>query len=221
MAGAVRARRKAERPNEILEAAFEEFVLHGYAATRLEDVAARAGVTKGTIYVYFENKERLFEALAREGGKELHARIAPFLDDQSEPTADAIRTDLVFLFRTCSNDRRSQELLRLLISEAVRFPGLVDQHFEGFLVPVLDKLKQRLKRGVETGAFRETSALEYPELLMAPALSIHIWKLLFAERRPLDVEQYIQTAVDLLLKGLLPSTPSSPARSKGALRSEK
>lgn len=221
MAGAVRARRKAERPNEILEAAFEEFALHGYAATRLEDVAARAGVTKGTIYVYFENKERLFEALAHERGKELHARIAPFLDDQSEPTADAIRADLVFLFRACADDRRSQELLRLLISEAVRFPGLVDQHFEGFFVPVLDKLKQRLKRGIESGTFRKTSALEYPELLMAPALSIHIWKLLFAERRPLEVDQYIQTAVDLLLKGLLPSTPSPSARSKGTLRSEK
>ncbi|MCK9910872.1 TetR/AcrR family transcriptional regulator, partial [Microbacteriaceae bacterium K1510] len=61
MAGAIRARRKAERPSEILEAAFEEFALHGYAATRLEDVAARAGVTKGTIYIYFENKERVFE----------------------------------------------------------------------------------------------------------------------------------------------------------------
>lgn len=221
MAGAVRARRKAERPNEILEAAFEEFVLHGYAATRLEDVAARAGVTKGTIYVYFENKERLFEALAHECGKELHARIATFLEEDSEPTAESIRANLVFLFHACADDRRSQEFLRLLISEAVRFPALVDEHFESFFAPILEKLKQRMQRGIETGVFHASRAVDFPELLMGPALSIHIWKLLFAERRPLDVEQYIETSVDLLLKGLLSSTPGSSARSKGTLRSEK
>jgi AcrR family transcriptional regulator len=221
MTGMARARRKAERPREILDAAFEEFALHGYAATRLEDVAARAGVTKGTIYVYFENKERLFEALALERGKELHERVATFLEEDSEPTADSVRANLVFLFHACADDRRSQELLRLLISEAVRFPALVDQHFESFFAPVLDKLKLRLKRGIETGALRASSALEFPELLMAPALSIHIWRLLFAERRPLDVEKYIETSVDLIMNGLLPSTPGSSARSKGTLRSEK
>ncbi|MFA5902282.1 MAG: helix-turn-helix domain-containing protein, partial [Hyphomicrobium sp.] len=83
LAGATRARRKAERPNEILDAAFEEFALHGYAAARLEDVAARAGVTKGTIYVYFESKERVFEALVRERGKVLRERMAPFFEDRA------------------------------------------------------------------------------------------------------------------------------------------
>jgi AcrR family transcriptional regulator len=212
MAGATRARRKAERPSEILDAAFEEFALHGYAATRLEDVAARAGVTKGTIYVYFESKERLFEALAHECGKELHARIAPIVEDESEPTADSIRANLVSLFHACVDDRRSQEFLRLLISEAMRFPVLVDEHFESFIAPILGKLRQRVQRGIETGVFRATRAVDFPELLMGPALSIHIWKLLFAERRPLDTEQYIQSAVDLLLNGLLAPDGCVPAR---------
>lgn len=66
MARSVRARRKFERPGEILEAAFEEFVENGYAGTRLEDVAARAGVTKGTIYFYFESKEDVFASMVRE-----------------------------------------------------------------------------------------------------------------------------------------------------------
>jgi AcrR family transcriptional regulator len=209
MAGAVRARRKAERPGEILDAAFEEFVSHGYTATRLEDVAARAGVTKGTIYFYFESKERLFEALARETGKEVHARFAPILEDDSEPTAASMRANLTALFRACAEDRRSQEFLRLLISEAMRFPALVDEHFESFIAPVLEKLQKRVQWGIKTGAFRDGPAVNFPELLMGPGLSIHIWSLLFADRRPLDIERYIETAVDLIMNGLL--SPSASA----------
>jgi AcrR family transcriptional regulator len=204
MAGTTRARRKAERPSEILEAAFEEFTLHGYAATRLEDVAVRAGVTKGTIYVYFASKEQVFEALVRERAKAQQEQMAAFFDERGEPTVEAIRADLLFLFRTCSNDKASQELLRLLISEAVRFPTLVDDYFESVFEPVLAKLAERLKRAAETGVIRSAPALEFPELLMSPALSMHICRLLFADRWPLDTERFIETSVDLLLNGLLP-----------------
>lgn len=214
MAGAIRARRKAERPSEILEAAFEEFVLHGYAATRLEDVAARAGVTKGTIYVYFESKAQVFEALARQRGKELYERTQSFIEDEAEPTPESIRTDLAFLFRKCVDDQRSLEILRLLISEAVRFPELVDEHFQNFFAPVIDKLRVKVKRVIANGGFRPTPAADYPELLMAPALTIHIWTMLFADRRPLDVERYIETAVDLIMNGLLPAPTATPAISK-------
>ncbi|CAN1723745.1 TetR/AcrR family transcriptional regulator [Hyphomicrobium sp. 1Nfss2.1] len=209
MTGAVRARRKAERPSEILEAAFEEFALHGYAATRLEDVAARAGVTKGTIYVYFQNKEQVFEALAVQRGQELFDRALPFIEDTAEPTPESVRADLTFLFRTCLDDRRSLEILRLLISEAVRFPKLVDQHFQSFFAPVIDKLKQKVQRVVKSGGFRASPAADYPELLMAPALTIHIWTLLFADRRPLDIDRYLEASVDLIMNGLLPPPDSS------------
>lgn len=214
MAGAIRARRKAERPSEILEAAFEEFTLHGYAATRLEDVAARAGVTKGTIYVYFESKAQVFEALARQRGQELYARIQSFVDDEAEPTPESIRADLALLFRKCVDDQRSLEILRLLISEAARFPELVDEHFQSFFAPVIDKLKQKVRRVIAKGEFRPTPAADFPELLMAPALTIHIWTLLFADRRPLDVERYIETGIDLIMNGLLPSAPAASPSAK-------
>jgi AcrR family transcriptional regulator len=207
LAGATRARRKAERPNEILEAAFEEFALHGYAATRLEDVATRAGVTKGTIYVYFESKERVFEALVRERGKVARERMAPFFEERGDPTIDSIRADLDFLFRACTGDQREQELLRLLISEATRFPALVDEHFETVFDPILEKLKERLQRAAKIGTIRAAAVIEYPELLMSPALAMHVCRLLFAERWPLDTERYIETSVDLLLNGLLPDAP--------------
>lgn len=208
MAGATRQRRKAERPNEILDAAFQEFALHGYAATRLEDVAARAGVTKGTIYVYFANKEQVFEALVREAGKVQQERLAPFFEDRGEPTLESIRADLFFLFQTCADDQPSQELLRLLISEATRFPALVDEHFDSVFEPVLEKLKERLQRAADAGTIRAAPVLEFPELLMSPGLSMHICKLLFADRWPLDTGRFIETAVDLFLNGLRPVEPS-------------
>ncbi len=65
--GLRRTRRKESRPNELLEAALELFVERGFAATRLEDVASRAGVSKGTLYLYFESKEELFKAVVRSG----------------------------------------------------------------------------------------------------------------------------------------------------------
>lgn len=218
MAGATRQRRKAERPNEILEAAFEEFALHGYAATRLEDVAARAGVTKGTIYVYFASKEQVFEALALQRGKELLERGRPFIEDEADPTPDSIRADLTFLLRVCVDDPRSMEILRLLISEAVRFPKLVDEHFQNYFAPVIDKMKEKVRRVIEKGGFRETPAADFPELLFAPALTMHVWTLLFADRRPLDVDRYIEAAVDLVMNGLLPPASGTAASSESGPR---
>lgn len=199
-----RARRKAERPGEILEAAFEEFIQRGYEATRLDDIAQRAGVTKGTIYVYFENKERVFEALVRELEKSLREQVEPFFEDRGQPTAQSIRDDLMMLYRVCANDRRGRELLRLLIAEAVRFPDLVDEHFQNLVGPMFEKLGQRLRQGVASGAFRPTPAMNFPELLLGPALSLHIWKLLFSDRKPLDAELHFEAALDLILRGLLP-----------------
>jgi AcrR family transcriptional regulator len=214
MPGVVRARRKAERPSEILEAAFEEFVLHGYAATRLEDVAARAGVTKGTIYVYFASKAQVFEAVARQRGKELLERSTFFIADEAEPTPESIRADLGFLFRTCLADPGSLEMLRLLISEATRFPELVDEHFQSFIAPLIDRLKEKVRQVIAKGEFRQTPAADFPELLLAPALTIHIWTLLFADRRPLDVERYIETGIDLIMHGLLPPPSATSPNSK-------
>jgi AcrR family transcriptional regulator len=204
MAGAVRSRRKAERPSEILDAAFEEFTLRGYEAARLEDIAARAGVTKGTIYVYFENKERVFEALVLRHSNELLERFASFFEDRGEPTFESIRDDLIFLFHACADDRRGQELLRLMISEATRFPTLVDAHSDKVFDPILDKLKERLKRAAELGRIRPAPAIDYPDILLSPALAMHVCRLLFADRWPLDSERFIEAAVDLLLNGLRP-----------------
>ncbi|WP_414475617.1 TetR/AcrR family transcriptional regulator [Microvirga sp. M2] len=204
MSGGVRARRKAERPGEILEAAFEEFVQKGYAATRLEDVAARAGVTKGTIYFYFESKEQVFVAMVREFSRPLHVQAEEFAASSSSTAPEFLRAYLCYLYRILSTDPRSREIFRLLIAEASRFPELIDEHHQNFMGPVVKRLRQSLEAGSKKGEIRSSAILEFPELLLAPALSLNISMLLFSDRRPIDMERHFEIAVDLLLNGLLP-----------------
>lgn len=210
MAGAVRARRKAERPGEILEAAFEEFVQKGYAATRLEDVAARAGVTKGTIYFYFENKEQVFVAMVREFSRPVHVQAEEFAASNSARAPEFLRAYLCFLYRIIATDPRGREILRLLIAEAGRFPELIDEHHQNFIGPVVRRLRESLEEGTAKGEIRQSSVLEFPELLLAPALSLNIAMLLFSDRRPINMERHFEIAVDLLLNGLLPRSAEEP-----------
>ena len=119
----------------------------------------------------------------------------------------------MMIYRVCANDRRAREFLRLLISEAVRYPDLVDDHFQSFISPILERLGQRLRQGVATGA---TRVIDYPELLLGPALSLHIWKLLFSDRKALDAEQHFEAALDLILRGLLPSGDRTSGTAAGS-----
>ena len=216
----VRMRRREERPGEILDAAFEEFVRNGYAATRLEDVAARAGVTKGTIYFYFENKEQVFVTMVRELSRPMVAQAEQFVSETRPPTTDFpdfLRSYLRFFYQAVVVDRRAGEILRLLIAEAGRFPELADEHFQNFVGPALKMLREALSSGANAGSLRCTPVTEFPELLLAPALQLNIWLLAYSGRRPVDAEQHCEAAIDLILQGLLPrldgsSKPPRPKR---------
>src|ERR1700674_5890393 len=94
-----RRRRKADRPKEILEAAFEEFSRNGYASTTLDQIAERAGVTKGTIYVYFENKEHLFISMVREITKSTFDTVHGMLETHEGSTADLLRAQFSFMYQ--------------------------------------------------------------------------------------------------------------------------
>jgi AcrR family transcriptional regulator len=120
----VRRRRKAERPQEILEAAFIEFSRNGYASTTLDQIAERAGVTKGTIYVYFENKEHLFISMVREITKSTFDTVHGMLETHEGSTADLLRAQFSFMYQHILEDRRRREVVRMLIAEAPRFPEL-------------------------------------------------------------------------------------------------
>jgi AcrR family transcriptional regulator len=197
-----RARRKAERPGEILDAAFEEFVKNGYAATRLEDVAQRAGVTKGTIYFYFETKERVFEEMIRHVSRPMFLELDGFIATLDGPYAARLKALIVFVFHRLAEDRVEREKLRFLIADGCRFPDLVDRHHEEFIRPVIERLQALLEAGVAAGEFRAAPAIRFTELIMSPALLLSVWSLLFAERRKIDITAFIDANVDLLMNGL-------------------
>jgi AcrR family transcriptional regulator len=198
-----RRRRKAERPQEILEAAFVEFSRNGYAMTTLDRVAERAGVTKGTIYVYFENKEHLFISMVREITKATLDTVHEMLETHEGSTADLLRAQFSFIYQHIVEDRRRREVLRMLIAEAPRFPELADRYHQEILRPCLDMLRQAIQRGMDRGEFRNSAIIDLPQIVIAPIALVDLWMMMFDDRQPLDMKAYFNAHLDLVLNGLL------------------
>jgi AcrR family transcriptional regulator len=198
-----RRRRKAERPQEILEAAFVEFSRNGYAMTTLDRVAERAGVTKGTIYVYFENKEHLFISMVREITKATLDTVHEMLETHEGSTADLLHAQFSFIYQHIVEDRRRREVLRMLIAEAPRFPELADRYHQEILRPCLDMLRQAIQRGMDRGEFRKSAIVDLPQIVIAPIALVDLWMMMFDTRQPLDLKAYFNAHLDLVLNGLL------------------
>jgi AcrR family transcriptional regulator len=202
-----RRRRKAERPHEILEAAFLEFSRNGYAVTTLDQIAERAGVTKGTIYVYFENKEHLFISMVRELMKAALDTVCDMFERHEGSTADLLRAQFSFIYRHIVEDKRRREVVRMLIAEAARFPALADRYHEEIHRPCLALLTQAIQRGIERGEIRRSAASECPLVIMSPIALVDLWMMMFDDRHPLDLKAYFDAHLDLALNGLLAKTP--------------
>jgi AcrR family transcriptional regulator len=198
-----RSRRKAERPGEILDAAFEEFVKNGYAATRLEDVAARASVTKGTVYFYFETKERVFDEMIRRKSQALFPKLEDHASRLQGTHVNRLRSLVAFVYRTIAEDRNARETLRFLIAEGARFPDLVERHYDEFVHPVIEQFGKVIADGAAAGEFRKSASSIYTEIVMSPALLLSLWSMLFGSRRTLEIEGFTEASLDLLLNGLV------------------
>jgi AcrR family transcriptional regulator len=198
-----RRRRKAERPQEILEAAFTEFSRNGYVTTTLDRIAERAGVTKGTIYVYFENKEHLFISMVREITKGPLDTVHEMFETHEGSTAELLRAQFSFMYQHIVEDRRRREVVRMLIAEAPRFPELTDRYYDEILSPCLGLLKQAIQRGMDRGEFRNSSIIDSPQVVIAPIALVDMWMMMFDDRRPLDMKAYFNAHLDLVLNGLL------------------
>jgi len=198
-----RRRRKAERPQEILEAAFAQFSRNGYAMTTLEQIAERAGVTKGTIYVYFDSKEHLFISMVRELMKVTLDTLQEMLESHQGSTAELLRAQFSFIYQHVVEDRRRREMARLLIAEASRFPALTDRYQEEIHRPCMDLLTKTIQRGVDRGEIRKSAAAECPLVIIAPIALVDTWMMMFEDRHPLDPKTYFDAHLDLVLHGLL------------------
>ena len=190
-------RRKEDRPQEITEAAFAAFADKGYAATKVEDVARRAGVSKGLLYLYFKTKEELFKAVVR-------SVVIPRVDSlqrelaESELSAEEFIRGPVTEFMKRIPGSPVSVVIRLLISEAPKHPDLVEFYWENVASRGLAALKGLLDRGVSTGEFRRTAVNDLPQLLLAPVMVSVVWGVVFANRS-LDTDRLIETNIEMIL----------------------
>ena len=199
-----RRRRKAERTPEIIAAAIASFAEHGYAETRLEDVAERAGIAKSTIYLYFENKEALFRATVEVRVRATYAELDELVAGFTGSTEELLRMVLTGSYeRFVRSDVPA--LLRTIIAEGERFPELRQAFYDESLCRGTTVLERVLRRGAERGEFRECPVDEFPRMLIAPTLMAAIWRMTFDELEPIDLERWAGAHVDLLLHGLLKS----------------
>lgn len=197
-----RAEQKAQRPYEILDAAFEEFSEKGYMATRLEDVAKRLGITKGTIYLYFPTKEALFEAVAQHTSKPF-ADVLALVDTLQGTYAERLHTLFLLAYEKISEDKRIQKMVRLSLIEGTRFPDMVDRHYNEFIAPLSRAIGVLVEEGVAAGEFRRGAAASMPDVVMGSILHITVWRLLATSRLNLDETAFIEAHIDLTLNGLL------------------
>jgi len=190
-------RRKEDRPQEITEAAFEVFAEKGYAKARVQEVATRAGVSKGLLYLYFETKQALFKAVIRSVViRRIDALLAAV--EGSELSSEAfIRGPLVTFMKALPRSPVAI-VIRLLIAEGQRHPDLVDYYWDNVVSKGLEAMSGLLERGVQNGEFRETAVTAMPQLIIAPAMVSVLWQILFASR-DLDSDRLIETQIDMLL----------------------
>lgn len=195
------SRRKDERPAEIMNAALKEFSINGFAGTRLEDVARRAGICKGTIYLYFKSKEDLFEEVVRD-------RILPYLEqlevigENVEGSAsDILRQQLKIIYKELvSTDTRF--IPKLMIGEGNRFPQLAEFYFREVISRMHKLLRSVIERGVANGEFRPEALHWKPQAILSPALSAAMWRTVFEQFDPLEIDAFLETHIDLLMHGL-------------------
>ncbi len=159
-------RRKDSRPGEILEAALDCFAERGFAATRLDDVAARAGVTKGTAYLYFKSKEELFKAV-------VSGYLVPTIEQfeaavrEQGPVSEILRSIATLFFEKVYNTRFSA-LPKLVISESSNFPELARFYLDEVIDRVRRLLAVLIRRGIASGEFREVDVEHTIYCMVAP-----------------------------------------------------
>lgn len=198
-------RRKDARPQELLAAALDLFVERGFASTRLEDVAKRAGVSKGTLYLYFENKEDLFKAVVRNSIVpaigEAEMSIAGFEGHSGE-----LLRRLIHSWWQRIGATKASGIVKLVMAEAGNFPELAQFYQDEVVARGTSVFRRVLERAIERGEFRPVDVGQMTQVLVAPMLMLITWKHSVApcERSELDPRAFLDTFLDVALNGLLP-----------------
>lgn len=213
-----RQRRKAARPQELLDAALALFVEKGFAATRTEEVAERAGVSKGTLYLYYPSKEDLLKAVIAQNITREIAESQDRLDGFEGSSAELLR-QMLRDWWTSAGEARCGGICRLMMSEACNFPALASYYETAVIEPARALWRQVLQRGIERGEFRPMPLDSTVAALMAPMLFLVMQQHTAAScpqlASPVDPAEVVERIADLVLDGLrLP--PAATARVRRA-----
>jgi AcrR family transcriptional regulator len=191
-----RAERTAERRTAIIEAALDEFISRGFTATRLDDVAKRAGVAKGTIYLHFKDKESMFEELIR-------TALVPLIGRMAAPppiggsVRDAVEGFAQNFIREVATTRRG-DIVRLIVAEGPRFPAVADFYYREVVSRGLAGMRALIELGIARGEIQQKNLASFPQIMVAPALIAVIWQSLFSKHAPLDAIEMFRVHLDLI-----------------------
>jgi AcrR family transcriptional regulator len=187
-----------ERRAAIIAAGLDEFTAKGFAATRLDDVAKRAGVAKGTIYLHFKDKEALFQELVRTALGPLIVRIS---NPQIGAGAGSARVAMEALAETFAREvigTRRADIIRMIVSEGTRFPQLAEFYYREVIAHGIAGMRKLIEYGIARGEIRNTGLADFPQLLVAPMMVAVIWQGLFGKLAPLDVAAMLRVHLDLI-----------------------
>lgn len=196
-------RRKAARPDEIIAAAIQLFHQKGFTATRIDEVAAAAGVTKGTVYLYFPSKEALFKAVVQErilpNLARMHELVAQFRGSRRDCLSMVLR-GVAEALENCGGS-----ISKLMIAEAGNFPELARFYETEVIEPTYQTLRQILSEGMASGEFRDMDLVHIPRIIIAPLLYANILRHTFttADLGLTNLLQHAECQLDLLMHGLL------------------
>lgn len=194
-------RRKEDRPAEITEAAMAAFAEKGYDATRVDDVARRAGVSKGLLYLYFKTKEDLFKAVIKSFVSPRVAELETLVRTTDLSAEEFLRGPfLEFIRRIPLSPVRV--LVRLMIAEGPKHPDLTLYYWENVISHGLGALREIVRKGVDSGEFRPSALEEFPHLLVAPVLFSTVWTGLFQRYEEIDVDRLLEAHVELVLAAI-------------------
>jgi AcrR family transcriptional regulator len=194
-------RRKDDRPQEITAAALAAFAEKGYAATRVTDVAARAGVSKGLLYLYFKTKEELFKAVIK-------SFISPRIDalksgiETTDLSAEEYLRGPFLDFAKQVPKSPARVLVRLMIAEGAKHPELTAWYQDNVVAHGLAAIRGLVERGVRDGEFRKSALQQFPHMIVAPVMFAIVWSLVFDSRYKLDSDRFIEGHIGLLLDSI-------------------
>ena len=194
-------RRKDERPAEITEAAVALFSEKGYSATRVSDVAKRAGVSKGLMYLYFKTKEELFKSVVKSLIEPRVNALKSSIEQTDLTASEFLRGPFLQMIQQIPRSP-ARIVVRLMVAEGPKHPDLTAYYWEHVVSVGMGALRQLIRRGVDNGEFRRNALEEFPFLIVSPVLFSILYSLVFERHQPLDTDRMLEAHVNLLVDGL-------------------